>query len=774
MTIEDKEDHGFPAMQAEHQGYKAVFELANDGILIQDIATGMVIDANPAWARISGYDIRESRHMPLSLLGSGEPGYTIHEAAEYVRRAREEGPQVFAWHLRRKDESCAWVEVSLNKVMMPEGERLLALLRDIGDRKRTEDALRFDEMRLEALLRLNQMSDASIQEITDFALEEGVRLTGSDLGYLAFLNEDESVLTMHSWSKSAMSACAIHNKPMRYSVSSTGLWGEAVRQRCPVITNEYAATSPLKKGYPEGHIEIRRHMNLPVVEDGKIVLVAGVANKAEIYDESDIRQLTLLMQGMWRLLERQRDEAALRESEARLRSIFESSAGGIALFGSDGRINECNAAFMDLFGYSADEIKELLLQQLVYRKDGGDDSLYYSKILGGRRDSYHLEKQFVRKDGQIFWGLLAISNVRGREGGAQQFLAIVSDISERKRTDMEILEYQRFQSTLISNLPGMVYRCRIDPEWTMEYVSHGCNDLTGYAPEDLIDNSRLSYNQLIHPDDRDNVRNEIQMALAADAPFKIIYRIITQGGEEKWVWEQGRKVRADKDYEVLEGFIADISERKLSEQRLETSLHEKEVLLKEIHHRVKNNLQVVSSMLSLQSMHVGNQDTSILFHESRDRIKSMALIHEKLYQSTDLARINFSEYVYNLTTYLSRSYCIQQPIRMEVESPEVSLGIDLAIPCGLIINELVSNSLKYAFPGGRGGVIRVSIRREGQAYILLVSDNGVGIPDQVDYRNTSSLGLQLVNTLVDQLEGSIQLNKAEGTSFTIKFMEKKC
>jgi PAS domain S-box-containing protein len=183
--------------------------------------------------------------------------------------------------------------------LIPEG-------RDITERKRVEMMLRLEESRLEALLKLNQMAEASLQDITDFVLEETVRLTKSKIGYLAFLNEDETVMTMHSWSKSAMAECAIMDKPIIYPVVNTGLWGEAVRQRKPVITNNYEAPNPLKKGYPEGHVKVQRHMNAPVFDGNKIVVVSGVGNKEEDYNASDVRQLILMMQGMWRLIQRKR------------------------------------------------------------------------------------------------------------------------------------------------------------------------------------------------------------------------------------------------------------------------------------------------------------------------------------------------------------------------------------------------------------------------------------------------------------------------------------
>jgi len=181
---------------------------------------------------------------------------------------------------------------------------LLESFVDISERK-------CNEIRLEAMLKLYTMREHRITEITDFALESAVAVTNSKIGYLAFLNDDESVLTMYSWSRSAMAECAIVDKPIEYPVHTTGLWGEAVRQRRPIIANDYAAPNPKKKGTPPGHVKVSRHMNIPVFDGDKIVAVAGVGNKVSDYDEADVRQLTLLMNGMWDLIRRRRSQEAL-------------------------------------------------------------------------------------------------------------------------------------------------------------------------------------------------------------------------------------------------------------------------------------------------------------------------------------------------------------------------------------------------------------------------------------------------------------------------------
>ncbi|MBF0519031.1 MAG: response regulator [Nitrospirae bacterium] len=220
----------------------------------------------------------------------------------------------------------------------------------------------------------------------------------------------------------------------------------------------------------------------------------------------------------------------------------------------------------------------------------------------------------------------------------------------------------------------------------------------------------------------------------------------------------------------------EIAERKKAELKISLSLREKEVLLKEIHHRVKNNLQIVSSLLDLQSKYINNSELLDMFKDSQNRLKTMALIHEKLYQSEDLSIINFSRYIPSLLNHLYQSYNLStSAISLDTDIEDISIGVDTAVPCGLIINELVSNSLKYAFKNGRDGLLSVYLKRDYDDYFsLTISDNGEGLPDEFDIKNVKSLGLRLVNALVvDQLEGSIDYEGNGGAKYLIKFKELK-
>jgi two-component sensor histidine kinase len=245
-------------------------------------------------------------------------------------------------------------------------------------------------------------------------------------------------------------------------------------------------------------------------------------------------------------------------------------------------------------------------------------------------------------------------------------------------------------------------------------------------------------------------------------------------GSVIWMRDTSRAVRDEQGHLLYyEGMIEDITEKKLADEQIRKSLAEKELLLKEIHHRVKNNLQVICSLLSLQSGYVTDRKALAMFHESQDRVRSMALVHERLYQSQDLARIDFAEYVRSLVAQLVHAYGSSSgPVAIQVNVKDVLFGIDEAVSCGLIINELVSNSLKHAFPQRRGGEIEVTVDYRNGEYVLSISDNGIGLAEDLHSRKAEGLGLQLVSTLTEQLGGTIEVTSGEGTHYRISFPER--
>lgn len=239
----------------------------------------------------------------------------------------------------------------------------------------------------------------------------------------------------------------------------------------------------------------------------------------------------------------------------------------------------------------------------------------------------------------------------------------------------------------------------------------------------------------------------------------------------KWVQAQITPIYDDKD--IFQGhllIIQDINKRKKLEGDLKKSLEEKDLMMKEIHHRVKNNFMIIQSLLQLQSRHIDNKGVLEIFKESQNRIKSMAFVHQRLYQHDNLKKINFGDYPETLASDIFKSY-VRNPdqITLDIDTEDVTLDIDTAIPLGLILNELISNSLKYAFPKGKKGILTVKSYLKGNKYSLIVSDNGIGFPKDLDYENSDSLGLKLIYSLSDQIGADVKLDTTNGTRFEITF-----
>jgi PAS domain S-box-containing protein len=356
---------------------------------------------------------------------------------------------------------------------------------------------------------------------------------------------------------------------------------------------------------------------------------------------------------------------------------------------------------------------------------------------------------------------------------ARLYQATQIELSERRRVEVTLLATQARLQHLLTYSPTVIYSCEARRPYAVTYVSENVQAQLGHEPVAYLNDARF-WTDHIHPQDLQRVLAEVE-DLIRDGYHTSEYRFQHKDGDYRWMRDETRLVHdaEGQPIEVIGSWI-DITERKQAEEQIRASLQEKEVLLKEIHHRVKNNLQVVSSLLSLQSKEVQDAASLEVLRESQNRVKSMALIHEKLYQSQDLSQVNFADYVRDLTTHLFRTYRANAGVvtLRVIVSDEVRLGVDTAIPCGLIVNELVSNALKHAFPGGRAGEVRVELDRdERNELVLAVSDNGVSFPADMDFRTTGSLGLKLVATLVDQLKGSIQLDRSKGTTFKITFVE---
>ena len=358
-----------------------------------------------------------------------------------------------------------------------------------------------------------------------------------------------------------------------------------------------------------------------------------------------------------------------------------------------------------------------------------------------------------------FWSLRRQVALRTKE--------LKKEISERERADEALRDREEKYRSIFENAVEGIFQTT--PEGRYLSVNPALSRMYGYdSPEELMALvTDIQAQQYVVPEDRLRLM-KVYAAQGLVEGFETQMR--RKDGSVIWISMSSRSVRGP-DGAVLyyEGSTLDISERKRAEDQIRASLKEKEALLKEVHHRVKNNLQIVSSLLNLQTHHMSDPASRETFRTSMDRIKSMALIHDKLYRSETFSSIYFPAYVSDLVRDLIGAYSLGKGINVDLDVDPVLLNIDTAIPLGLIINELVTNALKHAFPPADSGTVAVGLHRTGAGLTLTVSDNGTGLPEDIDFRNSPSLGMQLVMTLVEQIEGAIELDRGQGTGFRITF-----
>lgn len=516
--------------------------------------------------------------------------------------------------------------------------------------------------------------------------------------------------------------------------------------------------------------------------------------------------------------ERKRTEEVLRESEQRWQLALRGNNDGI--WDWNVKTNEVffSARWKEMLGYEEYEISNKLDERVTRVHPNDVESVtkavqdHFAKIT----PFYINEHRVLCKDGTYKWVLdrgqalwdengnvvrmvgshtditerkqaeEALSNLLdGLENIVQERTAeltkinasLQAEISERQRIEEALRESeQRFRAAFHQAAVGIAH-VGIDGKWLL--VNQRLCDILSYTPQEL---QARTFQDITYPDDLEaDLKYVDQMLTGNIQTYSIEKRYLRKDNSLVWANLTVSLVREISG--VPKYFIAvieDISEqqaalceRKRSEEQLQASLLEKEVLLKEVYHRVKNNLQVISSLLNLQSEYIKDKQDVEIFQQSQQRIASMALIHEKMYQSPDLAKINLREYVEDLVASLFTSYEINaSAIALNISIEEhILLGLDTAIPCGLIIHELVTNSLKYAFPTGRSGEISIEIKEMATGEILLnIKDNGIGLPSNLNFTDVASLGWQLVDALAHQISGTININSDRGVEFQIKFI----
>jgi PAS domain S-box-containing protein len=484
------------------------------------------------------------------------------------------------------------------------------------------------------------------------------------------------------------------------------------------------------------------------------------------------------------ITERNRAEEAQRESAAALSSIFRAAPIGIGVV-SNRIILRVNDRLCEMTGYSREELIGKSAR-ILYPDDETFEYVgteKYAQIREHGTGSVETHWQF--RDGSTH-DILLSSTPLDPTNLAAGVTFTAMDISERKRAEVALRaseEKYRVVAEMANDGIAIVQGNKL------VYINPSLANLVGYSVEEIIGKSFIPF---LSPESVFDMLALMKKTLLGEpVPNFFLTRVMHRNGHKIEIEANGSAIIWEGKKALL-GIIRDVTERnrveeelrkyseKLEEmvsertEKLNKSLEEKEILLREVHHRVKNNLQIIISLLNLQSRYITDEKTLAAIRESQNRVKAMALVHEKLHQSTDISKINLDDYINFLANSLFRFYGMTgKGLKLTTDIQDIYLDINTTIPLGLITNELVSNSLKYAFPDGRKGGISIAIKRENHVLTVVFKDNGVGMPPDLDWRNAKSLGLRLVISLVEQLQGTIELHRAAGTTFTMVLQEKQ-
>ncbi len=780
-------------------------EAAANSIVITD-HEGNIQWANPATTRLAGYELSEMQGKNPRIFKSGHHDQAFYKKLWDTILAGEVWRGVMI--NRRKDGGHYFEEMTVTPLRDGTGRisHFIAIKQDVTERKRAEEAIRESEDRYRSLFEYSPIS-LWIEDFSELQsyLEQLRKNGASDLR--AYL-EQHPQKAIH---------CLKLIKVLDINKTTLTIYGakdknELLKGLAPMIGTEVTAAyieSIMAVAEGKKHFEIETENY--TLKKNKIHISLRW-NVMPGYEKNYGRVLVSIVD----ITERKQAELRMQESERRFRMAVNNYPSTFVIYDAKRRLQFVNAVGVKISGYQNDAMLGKRDEELFPAEVTGPYLPTLKKAVRTRQPQS--TECTLELAGQKFTIIANYVPLLNEDGEIGEILGITHDITERKRAEEELTTRARQQQALVKlgerALLGEpletllqestrliaetlnVKYCKILellPERSKLLLRAGVGWKTGYVGKAKVSAGKRSQAGYTLQSAAPVVVNDLKTEKRFRGPALLQEHNVVSGvsviiGELKnpfgvlGVHSDEKRSFTENDVSFLQSIahvLATVIDRKQAEKRIRDSLEEKEVLLKEIHHRVKNNMQVISSLLNLQARKISNPRAREVFKESQNRIRSMALIHERLYLSKDFARVEFADYIRTLTSHLLRVYNVHpNTVQLKMNLEPLVLTIDAAIPCGLIVNELVANCLKHAFPKGKKGVITIELEavknaspsklpeRRGR---LVIKDNGQGLPKNFDINKTDSLGLRLVNTLVKQISGTLRFRSRKGTQFEITF-----
>ena len=695
------------AMRASEMRYRRLFEAAQDGILILDADTGQIVETNPFLTDMLGFSREQFLGKKIWEIGlfkdivANKDNFEELQRKEFIRY--EDMP------LETSDGRKIAVEFVSNVYTVNDKKVIQCNIRDITKRKLAEEAKIASEIRYRRLFETAQ---------------DGILILDADTGQIVEVNP--FLINMLGFSREQF---------LGKKIWEIGLFKD-------IVANKDNFGELQRKEYI-------RYEDMPLeTADGRKIAVEFISNVYTVNNKKviqcNIRDST----------DRKLAEEAKIASEMRYRRLFETAQDGILILDADtGQIVEVNPFLINMLGFSREQFlgKKLweigLFKDIVASKDNfgelqRQEYIRYEDLPLETADGRHIAVEFISNVYMVNNKKVIQCNIRDNTDRK-----LAEEALRRKNEELDGYFTNTLDLLCIADADG--HFRRLNREWELAL---------GYSPAELEGKRFLDF---VHPDDMAASRSAMAELNADKKALQFTNRYRHRDGSYRWIeW------RLFPAGDLFYASARDVTERKKMTDLVEASLAEKETLLREIHHRVKNNLQIISSLLNLQIRKIDDPRTIEVLKDGQARVQSMALVHEHLYKGKDFSRIDMKNYIHSLEMQLSQSYGNpSESIRFELNVPDIYVDINTAIPLGLIINELITNSLKYAFKGRKDGNLSITASEDARFLTLTVEDNGTGMPEGITLENQTSLGLRLVKTLTGQLHGTVAIDRTGGTKF---------
>ena len=738
------------ALKTSEEKYRLLFEEANTGILLLSTEKNdsFIIDLNRVSLQLFGYD--NAQLVGLKLSDVAVNGNELQKKiSTLIEVGHEKEKLELEWNFKRKNGNNFYAEVSFIPIVFGREKIVQAIVKDISERKKNEKEL-LDSQR--SFKNIVDNSPAAILIFTDNKLvylnPSGERL------YNSLLNNKSTNLKEVFPDNIKFILGDLINEKSEESNSYTEVeLGDAVNSK------KYSL-SVVKTVYNN------EKSNLFLMQDITLQTEYNTQKlRAELAEETNKNLQE-------EIIKHRQTQAELLEKTFWLNALFESSYNLFILsLDKNFRLSSFNENFKRMIKKKLD-IDVKIGDNFMDLFDSDNEARSkieerFKRVLDGQ--TLEFVSHFTSKTGEV-WVESFLNPVNMLHGDVVEISFISHEITDKIEAQRKSKISEANNRAILLAMPDILYKVNKDGFFTDYRINlpRGLDQLDGFlATRDIVGKHVSSV--FVDNAVAEKFMDDINEALDKNELVTDTIEFRRDGDvSQKVIYYENRFSKMNEDEVIV--LSRNITETIEYEARLLESVKEKEVLLKEVHHRVKNNLQVINSILNLQSSYVTDPKTLEIINESQNRIRSMSYIHESLYQTKDFSSINFADYITNLVQNLVHSYQLyENKINLDLNIEPVNLALDQAIPCGLILNELISNSLKYAYPDEKKGTIAIHVHEENKRIHMRVEDFGIGLPVDFKLENSESLGLSLVYTLVDQLDGELILKTSGGTKFLITF-----